>query len=1489
MEGGDLRMSSIENKVVQMKFDNAQFEAGVKTTLASLQALNKGLKLEGATKGLEGVGHASTSMLSHLGPIGSAVQSIADKFKTLSIVGIAALANIANRAVSAGLTLLKSLTVAPVMAGLHEYETNLNSIQTILANTGLTGQEGLNKVNAALQKLNDYSDQTIYNFSEMARNIGTFTAAGVTLDVATQAIKGISNLAAISGSSAAQASTAMYQLSQAISAGKVTLEDWNSVVNAGMGGKVFQNALMETARIHGVAIDKMVKDAGSFRLTLQEGWLTGEILTETLSKFTGDLTAAQLKTMGYNDQQIVGILKMAKTAQEAATKIKTFSQLINTLQETAGSGWAKTWQMIFGDFEEAKTLFTNVNDVLGGFINASADARNKVLGDWKELGGRKVIIEAIGNAFTALIAVIKPIGQAFRDIFPATTGKQLYEISVALRDFTAGLKIGGETADKLRRTFAGVFAIFGIGFDIVKEAAKTLLSLFGVASGGAGSFLDVTAKIGDFLVAVRKAIHDGTALSSFFKGIGAIIAVPIKIILSLASAIASLFDKFDGGDATKSVGSFVGKFEPLGKLAQAVISAWSKVPKIFDDVIEKFLPFAEKAGKFFRNLGKMISDGLGDINFDKVLAAVNTGLLSVLVAAIVSFIKKLKGGVDAGTGLLDTITAPFTELTKTLSAMQNTLRATTLLQIAAAIGILTLSVIGLSKIDSAGLTRALTAMAVMFTQLFTTLVLFEKFASTGVVKLYVTTAALILLAIAIDLLTIAVKSLSELSWNELAKGLTGVTVLLGALTAAVNFMPNDAKMFATSLALIALAAAIKILASAVTDLSGLSWQEMAKGLVGVGTLLAALTLFTRFAAADKAAILQGAGLLLLAAGIKVLASAIKDLSELSWMEIARGLTAMAGGLTLMGAALLVIPPTSVFSAAAVLVLASSLGMISDALKDMAEMSWMEIARGMTALAGALTLIAAALLIIPPTSLFSAAAVFVVAASLGMMTDALQDMASMSWSEIGKSLVELAGALGIIAGAMLLMTVALPGAAALLVVSASLMILAPILAAFGNMSLQEIGKSLLMLAGVFVVLGVAGVALAPIVPILLALGVAVTLIGIGMLAAGAGVLLFATGLTALAISGAAATLALVAMVSALAGLIPMVLTQVGLGLIAFAQIIGTAGPAITNALVTILNSLIDAIIRLSPKIIEALFVLLTALYNTMLKYVPQMVNAGLKLLTGVLNGIANNIGGVVAAAVSVAVNFINAMAGQQGRIIQAGVNFILSFINGLASAIRSNSAAMGQAGANLATAIVEGMVRGLAGGAGKIASEAKRVAKNALNAAKSVLGIGSPSKEFEKLGKFSDEGLANGLSKLSHVVEASAQDVGKNAMSALGKSLSGVSSILSNKMDTQPTIRPVLDLTDINRNAGLIDKVLAGSRKISIVPLASRAQDASAGFQNNKSFVEESSAPSTTTPMVQFNQTNNSPKALSTAEIYRQTKNQLSQVKKVVALHDVASG
>lgn len=367
----------VDQKVVEMRFDNRQFEQNVKTTMSTLDRLKAALNFKGSVQGLESINNASKH--NNVGLIGQAADAVRVKFSTMEIVAMTALSNITNSVLNTGKHILNSLTFEPVMSGFKEYETQINAVQTILANTSMDGT-GIEDVNAALDELNLYADKTIYNFTEMTRNIGTFTAAGVKLDTSVQAIKGIANLAALSGSNSQQASTAMYQLSQALAAGRVSLQDWNSVVNAGMGGKVFQNALMDTAEAMGIVVDR----TQSFRESLstvggKKSWLTSEVLLNTLRQFTGDLTDAELAQMGFNKAQIETIQNMAFTANEAATRVKTATQLYDTLKESVQSGWTQTWKLIFGDFEEAKVFFTGISNILGDFFSQSAEARNSFL------------------------------------------------------------------------------------------------------------------------------------------------------------------------------------------------------------------------------------------------------------------------------------------------------------------------------------------------------------------------------------------------------------------------------------------------------------------------------------------------------------------------------------------------------------------------------------------------------------------------------------------------------------------------------------------------------------------------------------------------------------------------------------------------------------------------------------------------------------------------------------------------------------------------------------------------------------------------------------------------------------------------------------------------------------------------------------------------------------------------------------------------------
>ena len=488
---------TVDERVVEMRFDNAQFEKNIQTSMSTLDKLKQKLNLSGAAKGLDQV-NASAKKVDMSG-LGSGVESVSAKFSALQVMGVTALANITNQAVNAGERIVSALTLDPVKDGFTEYEPQMNAVQTILANTQ---KEGTNVkiVNKYLDELNTYADKTIYNFTEMTRNIGTFTAAGVKLDTSVSSIKGIANLAAVSGSNSQQASTAMYQLSQAIASGTVKLMDWNSVVNAGMGGQVFQDALIRTSEHLKTGAKAAIDANGSFRESLKTGWLTTDVLTETLDQFATaadtqqEYEAAVKKFIdqGYTKEEAKQMADMAKTAGEAATKVKTFTQLMDTLKEALGSGWSQTWRLVIGDFEEARNLWTSVSDVLSGFINKMSDARNTLLEN------------ALGKGFTSLSEKASSVVEI--------TKKEIKETK-KLNDEKKNLikKVASMTEEQMRSkgyTDEQIKAFKELG----KTADKLGLPL--------GEFVDNIDEINGRWLLLHSFENIGTSLINVFKGIG---------------------------------------------------------------------------------------------------------------------------------------------------------------------------------------------------------------------------------------------------------------------------------------------------------------------------------------------------------------------------------------------------------------------------------------------------------------------------------------------------------------------------------------------------------------------------------------------------------------------------------------------------------------------------------------------------------------------------------------------------------------------------------------------------------------------------------------------------------------------------------------------------------------------------------------------------------------------------------------------------------
>jgi Tape measure protein len=1458
-------MSTVDSKVVEMKFDNKEFATGVKSTIKSLSDLTSSLSKAAANTGLNGLGKAA--------------DHVSERFSLMRVAALTAVSTIAAQATRQAEQFVKGFTFGPVMDGFHNYETQIGAVQTILANTGLEGKKGLATVTASLADLNKYANLTVYNFSEMAKNIGTFTAAGVKLGPATSAIKGIANLAALSGSSADQASSAMYQLSQALAAGKVGLQDWNSVVNAGIGGKIFQEALFNTGQalhtIKGTKVnetfDQWTKAGNTFRNSLKSQWVTGKVLSQTLAGFTGDMTDAQLKSEGYTASQIKQIQKIGKTAFLAATQIKTFSQLTQALKEEVATAYAAIFTTIFGNITTATALFSPLHQAIENGLTNPIYAINKVLIHWAKLGGRVRLIDGLHYALKDIKAILVPIQHAFRDIFPRTTGIELYNITNNLEKFFQFAKLGAKPAQNLKHTFEGFFAILDIGRTVIKAAIAFIGKLFAAISEGSakGGFLAITGHIGDFFVALDKGIKKGQGLTKFFDSLLKFIQPAIDKFHELETFIAGLFT----GKSKINTKGVTDKFAPLQTFAQKIIDDWNKIPPVFDKVVgalknfgDKIQPFVSQVGgklkeagdsiknffgkidiektignivggignvlshlgdafhhvsaavsaviKFIKPFGAIIGNAIStasghlgqlfsNLDYSKVLSTINTGLFAGLVLLVKKFLKGTKKDIGDKSGFLDTIKEPFEKLTGTLKTMQQSLKAAVLLEIAIAVGILAASCVALSLIKPPALTGALKALGGMMGELIGSFVIVSKFG--GAPGMIATASGLVIFAGAIDVLTASVVILSKVDIKALKQGLGGLAAILAEVVIAAGFMSKQAPLLISSAAaLLVISGAIKVLVGVVIDLGKQDIKTLKQGLKGVGALLGELALFTKFAEVDKGGLLAGAGLFLLALAIAQLVKSVKIFGTLDVKVLRQGLIAI--GAILAGFAIFSItagnPATILAAAASMVVISFALQQMVKPLTAFGNLSWKQIAKGLTVMAVALASIALAIGFLPPDALLSAAAILVVASSLQLIGQAMVVFSGMSWEEIAKGLVAMAGALTIMGVAAALMgnPEVLLGAGAMLIMAAAVKILAPELVLLGGLSWTQIGIGLAALAGAFAVIGVAGLLLTPVIPGILGLGAGILLIGAGVAALGLGVFLFATGLTAIAAAGVGAAAVIVAIGAAVLTLIPQfaaalvngldvfinglakalpdLLVAVGKILLALIATVAKVAPPLIKTVIHIIGLLLDALASHGPKFFQQMVAILLSLIQAIAAKTPDIVAAIVKMALAIVKGLAYHVKDFVVAGGNIVVNIIKGLTDQVPKIVAAAVAFVVAFcdglakqvlilvnaaldlvvtlVNGIADAIRTHTQPMIDAGENLGNAIIEGLLKALKDVGGKVAKAAGNLAKSAYDSAKNFLDINSPSKKFIQLGHSVGEGFAIGITEGSPGVKAAWQ-------------------------------------------------------------------------------------------------------------------------------------
>ena len=622
--------NSVDNRIVQMGFDHEKFDRGVDQAIEKIDSLNTSLAgLGGASKSASFLEKITSKF--NFSNILAGTSEAAKGLTNMQLIGLSALDALTKKAVDLGVSLTQNVAnkiIGPMRDGFGEYQTQMGAVQTVLTNTADAGTT-IKDVNKAFAELNTYADKTIYNFAEMTRNIGTFTAAGVDLEKSTTAIKGIANLAAGSGSNSQQASTAMYQLSQALAAGTVKLQDWNSVVNAGMGGQLFQNELKKTAKQYGIDVDSLIKKNGSFRESLQEGWLTSDILIDTLNRFADEST------------------DIGKRLTAAATEVKTFGELFDSMGESIGSGWARLWQTVVGDYDEAKKTLTEIFNAFDNVVGGMFDGINNTADEWKKLGGRTKLIDALRLAIQNAYKIVVTAKDAFASVFPPKTGKDIMNLTTKFYDFVKAATPVKGTLNTITTLVTGM----ANGF-----------KLLGTVFGGAKAFLPVIKNIANYFQTLFVGIANYiTYLSNLRVLSDAIMSVWYafkNVVQSLADVFKDVFptsilDKLP--EVTEIILHNLVKLRELlaenkdgiANIFRAVLNVEKSVLKLFgtiasnvskNDILPKIITLLAKVGNLIANIINSILE--------------NKTIMSIVGGAI-SFI------TTVASKLLDVITSIF--------------------------------------------------------------------------------------------------------------------------------------------------------------------------------------------------------------------------------------------------------------------------------------------------------------------------------------------------------------------------------------------------------------------------------------------------------------------------------------------------------------------------------------------------------------------------------------------------------------------------------------------------------------------------------------------------------------------------------------------------------------------------------------------------------------------------------------------------------------
>lgn len=1443
-------MSVMDSRVAELVFDNSKFQKGVEDSRKTLKQFDQDLNKVGDNSGLLGLSKAASSLT--FGAAETAVDGLANRFSALGIIGMTALQNITNRAVNMGLSMAKALVVEPVTTGLQEYELKMDNIRTTMVNTGAD----LKTVNSVLNDLNTYSDKTIYKFSDMTSALARLTTNGVKdLNLAKDVIQGMANAAAYAGLDNTKLQSIMYNTSQAYSLGYMSLMDFRSLENAGIGNK-FKEVAIQTAAEMGtlkknaqgayvVAVkgEKAIEvTAENMRNTLSGKWLTNDVMTEVFRKYSDETT------------------ELGKAASEAATQITTASKMWDTWKEAAQSGWAQNWELIIGDYDEAKKLWTSLNEVVAGqngFLTKFSNGISDILKEWRIFGGRRMMIDGFKNTWSGLVKVLGTAKEAFKDIFPDKYGNGLVDLTRKFFHFSKSLIPTTETLEKLKSAFKGVFSVFKIGGNVFSSVGRVLRLMIPGLKGTAGGFLDNAASLGDLLTGLADYLEKN---DSIFKGLKKVYEIAKQVFDYLANIGRGIVKTIED---TFGIDIHIPTFDEI-------TAALTNIRNYFKPVTELFASFKSMVSSGFTEVKEILGDVFGK---EGIFGTNGTDPKKILlIGAGIAGLIKAKESIDPLKMLIDIFSKGFSkaldvtgildDLGDALSGFVANIRIDGLLKISFALGLLTLSLTVLSAINPEKLQQAcglLTSLAagilgigVAMSKLFTASRSWKTLAQDTIAATFGETAAdsMVKFAEALLILSAAFWVFSQIKPETLGTAIIGLAASVAALVGAMMLLKNvkgrtakgiGAGLMSMAIGVLVMAAALKVFSTIAQG------DEMTSALEGMIASLAAVSL-ALYALGDNVnagkLLAAGASILLVGFALVALAAAMKLLSTINPEDMLTATQGLAGAMLIMGlavAGLSLLDPGSVLAAAGALLVASIALVGFAAAVALMALVGESGAAALETLTETLLLVAvalAALSFIPSAGLLAAAAAMLLvsvamvalSASVVILAAGLNMLQGVSIGGIADGFFALAGPLALVGASLIVVTAGITAlTAALLLFSPALLVLAgaaTALEAF-NLIIKGIANSIDKTSNAFDK--------------------------------------FVTNVEKLTSIEGTMTGVASAIKTAVDTMKDALKATRGSFKEDGAEIIRSIQEGIDTQpldLSTKLQTIISAGSEIfGPEILGAnLNAAFTAAFGQIdFATISSQFNASLQGTLATMD-VSSTASGIADQIVS---GFALALSGAAmiGKVRDVGRQMVNEAING-AKTVNTTS---------IGVHIGEGLVVGMESMYSRVAAAAARLAEKAKEAMQLASQVHSPSRFTTWIGEMDGLGLANGLKNMTRTVESAARalaDTANDSISDVSSSLSPVfdMSDVYNSMtefdDTwRPVIKPTLDMSGVN----------PGALNAYVV-----ASNSAAGYNSNSTSGTQPTATS-----FAFTQNNYSPKPLSRTEIYRQTKNQFATIEGLV--------